>query len=232
MIAAEERGGLGVSARRPYSPRAPGVYWAHSRTRKTDTVLDSLRKLRGLIISLFGQNVPDADAWEGIAPERMTPRQRRLHRCSLDSALGRAAQLPGAAAGLWLGGARRQSRQRALRQRADCPAAETGRQRGYGGAAAGGGHRRECHGAAAAVGGAAGAGVVVGGRRLAGHGAECGGAAGLRIRAGAFWRLRRCWRRAYCRWGTGAPIASTRSCSRNFAGGCAARAASPSSPFS
>ncbi len=46
-------------------------------------MLDSLKKLRRLIISLFGRNVPEADAWEGIAPERMTARQRRLHRCSL-----------------------------------------------------------------------------------------------------------------------------------------------------
>ena len=46
-------------------------------------MLDSLRRLRRLVISLFGQNVPEAEAWEGIAPERMTPRQRRLHRCSL-----------------------------------------------------------------------------------------------------------------------------------------------------
>lgn len=46
-------------------------------------MLDMLRKLRRLLGSLFGQNVPLAGGWEGIAPERMTPRQRRLQRCSL-----------------------------------------------------------------------------------------------------------------------------------------------------
>ncbi len=32
---------------------------------------------------MFGQTVPLAGEWEGIAPERMTPRQVRLQRCSL-----------------------------------------------------------------------------------------------------------------------------------------------------
>ena len=46
-------------------------------------MLDTLRKMRQLLRSLFGQNVPLAGEWEGIAPERMTPRQVRLQRCSL-----------------------------------------------------------------------------------------------------------------------------------------------------
>ncbi len=46
-------------------------------------MLDTLRRLRRLLGSLFGQNVPLTGQWEGIAPERMTPRQRRLQRCSL-----------------------------------------------------------------------------------------------------------------------------------------------------
>ena len=46
-------------------------------------MLDTLRRLRRLLGSLFGQNVPLAGEWGGIAPERMTPRQRRLQRCSL-----------------------------------------------------------------------------------------------------------------------------------------------------
>ncbi|MCY4147202.1 MAG: ABC transporter permease [Chloroflexi bacterium] len=42
-----------------------------------------MKRLRRLFGSLFGQTVPLAGEWEGIAPERMTPRQRRLQRCSL-----------------------------------------------------------------------------------------------------------------------------------------------------
>jgi len=42
-----------------------------------------LRRLRRLLGAMFGQTVPLAGEWEGIAPERMTPRQVRLQRCSL-----------------------------------------------------------------------------------------------------------------------------------------------------
>lgn len=46
-------------------------------------MLDTLRRIHRLLRDLFGQNVPLAGEWEGLAPERMTPRQRRLQRCSL-----------------------------------------------------------------------------------------------------------------------------------------------------
>ncbi|MCY4466264.1 MAG: hypothetical protein OXE46_12085 [Chloroflexi bacterium] len=42
-----------------------------------------MRRLRRLLGAMFGQTVPLAGEWEGIAPERMTPRQVRLQRCSL-----------------------------------------------------------------------------------------------------------------------------------------------------
>ncbi len=42
---------------------------------------DTLNNLRRLIVSLFGANVPTG-AWQGIPPELLSPRERRLRRCS------------------------------------------------------------------------------------------------------------------------------------------------------
>ena len=46
-------------------------------------MLEFLKKLFGLIGSLFGDNVPEGVAWDRIPPELMTPRERLLRRSSL-----------------------------------------------------------------------------------------------------------------------------------------------------
>ena len=46
-------------------------------------MLDSLKDLRRLISSLFGDNVPETVAWDRIPPELMSPRERLLRRSSL-----------------------------------------------------------------------------------------------------------------------------------------------------
>ncbi len=46
-------------------------------------MLELLNNIRKLIISLFGQNVPEEGAWDRIPPELMTPRERLLRRSSL-----------------------------------------------------------------------------------------------------------------------------------------------------
>ncbi|MCY4538899.1 MAG: hypothetical protein OXE52_11825 [Chloroflexi bacterium] len=46
-------------------------------------MLEFLNNIRKLIISLFGESVPEEDAWDRIPPELMTPRERILRRSSL-----------------------------------------------------------------------------------------------------------------------------------------------------
>ncbi|MCY4020530.1 MAG: hypothetical protein OXG39_14060 [Chloroflexi bacterium] len=46
-------------------------------------MLEFLNKTRKLIISLFGESVPEEQAWDRIPPELMTPRERLLRRSSL-----------------------------------------------------------------------------------------------------------------------------------------------------
>lgn len=46
-------------------------------------MLEFLNNIRKLIISLFGESVPEEDAWDRIPPELMTPRERLLRRSSL-----------------------------------------------------------------------------------------------------------------------------------------------------
>ncbi len=46
-------------------------------------MLEFLNNIRKLIISLFGESVPEAGAWDRIPPELMTPRERLLRRSSL-----------------------------------------------------------------------------------------------------------------------------------------------------
>lgn len=46
-------------------------------------MLEFLKNMRKLIISLFGANVPEEQAWDRIPPELMTPRERLLRRSSL-----------------------------------------------------------------------------------------------------------------------------------------------------
>ena len=56
-------------------------------------MLDSLKDLRRLISSLFGDNVPESVAWDRIPPELMTPRERLLRRSSLIMFWGAVANL-------------------------------------------------------------------------------------------------------------------------------------------
>ncbi len=46
-------------------------------------MLEFLNNIRKLIISLFGESVPEEVAWDRIPPELMTPRERLLRRSSL-----------------------------------------------------------------------------------------------------------------------------------------------------
>ena len=46
-------------------------------------MLEFLNNIRKLIISLFGESVPEEGAWDRIPPELMTPRERLLRRSSL-----------------------------------------------------------------------------------------------------------------------------------------------------
>ena len=55
-------------------------------------MLDTLRRMYRLTRDLFGQNVPTG-GWEGIPPERLTPRQRRLQRCARILLLGALVNL-------------------------------------------------------------------------------------------------------------------------------------------
>ncbi|MDE2819781.1 MAG: hypothetical protein OXI40_08630 [Chloroflexota bacterium] len=46
-------------------------------------MLEFLNNIRKLIISLFGESVPEEGAWDRVPPELMTPRERLLRRSSL-----------------------------------------------------------------------------------------------------------------------------------------------------
>ena len=60
-------------------------------------MIETLKKLRRLLAELFGDNVPEAAAWERVPPELMTPRERLLRRGSLVMLLGALANALGAA---------------------------------------------------------------------------------------------------------------------------------------
>ncbi len=59
-------------------------------------MLEFLNNIRKLIISLFGESVPEAGAWDRIPPELMTPRERLLRRSSLVMFWGALVNLLGA----------------------------------------------------------------------------------------------------------------------------------------
>lgn len=46
-------------------------------------MLELLNNIRKLVISLFGESVPEGEAWDRIPPALMTPRERLLRRSSL-----------------------------------------------------------------------------------------------------------------------------------------------------
>ena len=46
-------------------------------------MLEFLNNIRKLVVSLFGENVPEEGDWDHIPPELMTPRERLLRRSSL-----------------------------------------------------------------------------------------------------------------------------------------------------
>ena len=59
-------------------------------------MIDTLKKLRRLIAELFGDNVPEATAWERPPLELMTPRERLLRRGSMIMLWGAIANALGA----------------------------------------------------------------------------------------------------------------------------------------